>query len=267
MPKTLKRLGISICVIGTILLVSMLFVKFPVATQVPYEVQRPYQTQVPYEIQVAYNETETQNEVLDHKETYQIQSGHYAYSHFDLDAGKTLVVTWQVDRTVSIYITNPTQFSSASLLGFPTSSLARQVGVQSGTLSYEIPSFGTYYVIIHPYSGDVNVASYKSELQWQQEMTKYRNETQYRTETQYRSEIQYMTETIYSSSTLGINSGIGLVVLGSLAIGFSFVNLKPISFKKLKSSTCAYCNSTYSKKVDKCPNCGARKRETKIIKE
>ena len=160
------------------------------------------------------------------------------------------MATWQVDNTVSVYITNPSQFSSASLLGFPTSSFARKLTVKSGTLSYQIPTAGTYYVIITPFMSDVNVASYKSELQWQEEVTKYRSET------------QYQTETIYTSSILGINAGIGLLVLGSITTGLSFLNLKPnnLNPKKMSSVTCAYCGSIYSKKMDKCPNCGARKR-------
>ena len=89
-----------------------------------------------------------------------------------LESGKVLVITWQTDNTVSVYITNPSQFSSASLLGFPTSSFSRKTMTPSGTLSYQIPSAGTYYVIIHPSVSDVNVASYKSELQWPEQVTK-----------------------------------------------------------------------------------------------
>jgi hypothetical protein len=253
MSKALKRLGTTLLIIGIALVIGMFFVKFPVATQVPYQVQAPYEAQVPYQVEVPYNDTVTQSQILDHRETYQIQTGHYAYSKFDLEAG--------VDNSVSVYITNPSQFSSASLLGFPTSSLSRQVAVQSGILSYQIPSAGTYYVIINPYVSDVNVASYKSELQWQEQVTKYRNETQYKTETQYRNETHYKTENIYTSNTLGINIGIALLVFGSIVTGLSFFNLKPITLnpKKLNTVTCAYCGSTYKKKIERCPHCGARK--------
>lgn len=238
MSKAIKGLAIAVLIIGIVLSATMFVVKFPVATQVPYQVQVPYQA------------TETQTQNLDHRENYQIQGGHLAYSHFDLEAGKSLVVTWQVDNTVSVYIATPSQFDSAKLLGVPTSSLSRQQMTGSGTLTYQIPSAGTYYVIISPFMSDVNVASYKSDLQWQEQVTKYRTETQYR------------TETIYTSSTFGINLGISILVLGCILTPLSFVNIKPMikKTKNLNKVTCDYCNTTYSKQLDKCPHCGARNK-------
>ncbi len=238
MSKALKGLGIAVLIIGLVVSATMFFYRYPVATQVPYQVQVPYQ------------ETITQIQNLDHRENYQIQSGHLAYSHFDLEAGKSLVVTWQVDNTVSVYITTPSQFNSAKLLGIPTSSLTRSQMTGSGTLSYQIPSAGTYYVIISPFMNDVNVASYKSDLQWQEQVTKERTETRYR------------TETIYTSSTFGINLGISVLVLGSILTTISFVNMKPLlaKTKNVNKVTCDYCNTTYKKGLDKCPHCGARNR-------
>jgi hypothetical protein len=238
MSKALKGIAIAILIVGIVLSATMFTVKFPVATQVPYQVQVPYQA------------TETQTQNLDHKENYQIQSGHLAYSHFDLEAGKSLVVTWQVDNTVSVYVTTPSQFDSAKLLGIPTSSLTRDQMTGSGTLSYQIPSAGTYYVIISPFMSDVNVASYRSDLQWQEQVTKERTETRYR------------TETIYTSSTFGINLGISVLVLGSLLTALSFVNFKPllVRTKSLNKIQCDYCNTSYKKSLDQCPHCGARNK-------
>jgi hypothetical protein len=238
MSKALKRLGIAILIIGIVISLGMSLYKYPVATQVPYDVQVPYQA------------TETQTQNLDHKENYQIQTGHYAYSKFDLQTGDNLVVSWQTDNTVSVYITNPAQFSSAALLGSPMSSLARKTMTPSGTLSYQVPSAGTYYVIISPYLNDVNVASYKSELQWQEQVTKFRTETNYR------------TETIYTSSTFGINLGITVLVVGSITTALSFINIKPLvkKAKNINTVTCNYCNTTYNKTLEKCPHCGARKK-------
>ncbi len=238
MSNALKGLCVAVLIVGIVLSATMFIVKFPVATQVPYQVQVPYEA----------TETKTQN--LDHRESYQIQSGHLAYSNFDLEAGKSLVVTWQVDNTVSVYITTPSQFDSAKLLGIPTSSLSREQMTGSGTLSYQIPSAGTYYVIISPYMSDVNVASYKSDLQWQEQVTKYRSETRY----------QY--ETIYTSSTFGINLGVSILVLGCILTPLSFVNIKPMikKTKNFNKVTCDYCNTTYDKHIDKCPHCGARNK-------
>lgn len=238
MSKAIKRLGISILIIGLVLSATMFLYRFPTTIQVPYQVQVPYQA------------TETQTQPLDHKENYQIQTGHFAYSDFTLEAGKNLVVTWQTDNTVSVYVVTPSQFNTVKLLGLPTSSLARQTMTPSGSLSYQIPSAGTYYVVISPFLNDVNVASYKSELQWQEQVTKYRTETQYR------------TDTIYTSNTFGINLGIGVSVLGSILTALSFVNLKPIMVKtkSLNHVTCDYCGITYERNLDKCPNCGARKK-------
>jgi hypothetical protein len=262
MPKALKKLGIAILLIGVALSLAMLFYRYPVATQVPYQVQVPYEAEVPYQVEVAYNDTVTQAQTLDHRENYQIQTGHYSNSHFDLESGKTLVVTWQVDNTVSVYVTTSSQFDSASLLGFPTSSLARKVATSSGNLSYQVPNAGTYYVIITPYLNDVNVASYKSELQWQEQVTKYRNETRYRNETQYRTETQYKTESVYTSSTFGVNLGISVLVLGAFLTILSFLNLKSLRLKteRLNRNTCDYCGTIYKRDLDKCPHCGARKK-------
>lgn len=239
MSKGLKRLGIAILIMGLVLSSAMFLMKFPTATEVPY------QTQVPYQV------TETQTQPLDHRENYQIQTGHFAYSNFTLESGKTLVVTWQTDTSVSVYVVTPSQFSMVKLLGSPTSSLARQTMTASGSLSYQITSAGTYYVVISPFLNDVNVASYKSELQWQEQVTKYRTVTEYR------------TETVYTSSSFGINVGITLLVLGSIATALGFVDLKPIivNTKKLNTQTCDYCGSTYKRNFDKCPHCGARKKD------
>ena len=245
MNKTLKILGVTIIIVGLAFSLAMLLYKFPTSIQVPYQVQIPYQ------------DMQTQAQMLDHKETYQIQSGHYAYSHFDLESGKTLVVTWQVDNTVSVYITTPSQFSSASLLGFPTSSLARKVATSSGSLSYQVNSAGTYYVIIHPYINDVNVASYKSELQWQEQVTKYRTETNYQTETTYRTSFE------------GLYLGLGVLAFGVATTAVGFANMPPLFKKKeivfveseaLEGFVCDYCGTIYKKIEDGCPTCGARKR-------
>jgi hypothetical protein len=261
MSKALKGLGIAVLIIGIVLSATMLFYRYPVATQVPYQVQVPYEAQVPYQVEVPYNDSVTQTQNLDHRENYQIQTGHAAYSKFTLETGNNLVVTCQTDNTISAYVVTPSQFSMVQLLGSPTSSLARKTNTPSGSLSYQIPSAGTYYVVLSPSLNDVNVASYKSDLQWQEQVTKYRNETQYKTETQYRTE----TQSVYTSSSLGINLGITISVLGAILTALSFVNLKPImkqtkNLKNLNVVTCNYCNTTYKKTLDKCPHCGARKK-------
>ena len=244
MSKAVKVLGIVILIVGITVFQAMNYLTFPTSLQVPYHRQESYQEEV------------TQTQLLDHRENYQIQSGHYAYSKFDLEAGKKLVMTWQVDNTVSTYITTPSQFSSASLLGFPTSSLAREVAVQSGTLSYQISSSGTYYVIIRPYISDVNVAAYKSELQWQETVTKYRTVTDYK------------TEVVYNTSSQGISLGFNVIILGSIVTALGFVNYTKLfntvrtMFVKTKNRnlwTCEYCASRFNKTIDKCPNCGARR--------
>jgi hypothetical protein len=230
---------------GIVISVGMSLYRYPVATQVPYDVQVPYQ------------DTVTQTQTLDHKENYQIPSGHLAYSNFTLESGKTWVVTWQTDSPVSVYILNPSQYSTIQLLGVPITALDSKLSTPSGSLSYQIPQDGFYYVVITNPNGllnVVNVASYKSELQWQEQVTKYRTETHYR------------TETIYSSSSFGINLGISVLVLGSILTAVSFVNLKPIVLKtkSLNVVTCDYCNTTYKKNLDKCPHCGARKKANKL---
>jgi redox-regulated HSP33 family molecular chaperone len=179
--------------------------------------------------------------------------GGYAYSNFTLSSGNTWVVTWQTDSPVSVYIFNPSQYSTVKLLGVPITALDSKLSTPSGSLSYQVPQDGFYYVVITNPNGlqnVVNVASYKSELQWQEQVTKYRTETQYK------------TETIYTSSTLGINLGIAVLVLGSILTALSFVNLKSImtKTKNLNTVTCDYCNTTYKKNLDKCPHCGARKK-------
>jgi hypothetical protein len=212
----LKRLGIAILIIGLALSGTMFFYKFPTTTQVTYQTQVPYQDTV--------NQTQT----LDHRENYQIQAGQFAYSNFTADSGKTLVVTWQIDNPVAVYLITSSEFSTVKLLGFPISSLASEPLTYGGSLSYQILSNGTYYVVIRPALFNVYVTSYKAELQWQEQVTKYRNETDLR------------TETTYVSSSFGINLGIGISVLGSILTALGFVNLKPIieKNKKLKNLTC-----------------------------
>jgi hypothetical protein len=241
MSKALKGLGIAVLIIGLLVSVGMSLYRYPVAAQVPYQVQVPYQESV------------TQSQTLDHRENYQIPAGSYVYSNFTLQSRKTWVVSWQTDSPVSVYILNPSQYSTVQLLGVPFTALDSQLSTPSGTLSYQIPQGGFYYVIITNPNGlqsVVNVASYKSELQWQDQVTKYRTETQYR------------TETIFTSSTFGINLGISVLVLGSILTALSFLNLKPIVMKARTANkvTCDYCNTTYKKSLDKCPHCGARNK-------
>ncbi len=97
---------------------------------------------------------------------------------------------------------------------------------------------------------DVNVASYKSDLQWQEQVTKYRTETHYK------------AETIYTTYTFGIYLWISVLVLGSVLTALGFVNFKPIMLKtkNINSITCDYCKTIYKKNSDKCPHCGARKK-------
>lgn len=240
MSKALKGLGIAIVIIGIVLSASMFIIQFPTTAQVPYQVQVPYQT------------TETQTQNLDHKENYQIPASHWAYSNFTLDAGKTLVFSWSTDSSVSAYVLSSSQYSSFRLLGIAFSALASKTASPSGTITYQVQDTELYFVVItNPSSmNPVNVASYSSNLQWQQEVTKYRTETQYR------------TETVYSTSSFGINLGISVLVLGCIITPLSFVNIKPIMIKAktINRSTCVYCGSTYKKNLDQCPHCGARNK-------
>lgn len=237
----LKRVGIAVLIIGLLLSFGMFLYKFPTATQFPYQTQVPYQ------------DTQTQTQLLDHRENYQIPAGGFVYSNFTLESGKTWVVTWQTDSPVSVYILNPSQYSVVELLGAPITALDRELSTPSGSLSYQIPENGFYYVVITNPNGllnVVNVASYKSELQWQEQVTEYKTVTAYR------------TETIYTSSSLGINLGLSFLVVGSILTALSYVNLKPIILetKKLNKVTCDYCGTTYKSKLDNCPHCGARKK-------
>ncbi len=185
MSKVLKRIGIALLIVGLVLSVAMFFYKYPTTLQVPYEKQ------------VAYQDSQTQTQVLDHRENYQIPAGGFAYSNFTLESGKTCVVSWQTDSPVSVYILNPSQYSNFKLLGVAFSALASKLSTPSGSLSYQIPENGFYYVAINNPNGllnVVNVAFYKSELQWQEQVTKYRTVSEYR------------TETVYVFSSFGINT-------------------------------------------------------------
>lgn len=249
MPKTLKYLGVTIFVIGLAVTLAMTFHQFPT------------QVQVPYEKQVQYQEYETQTQLLDHRENYQISAGHFAYSNFSLEAGKTLKVTWQTDSEVSIHILSQTQFSTFKLLGTTYPTLASKRSTPSGSLSYQIPATATYYVTINDpnavITGNiVNVGSYKSELQWQELVTKYRTETDYRTETVYRNSLE------------GVNLGISLSVVGVIVTSLGLANLSRylnnakmliVKIRKRNTFTCQYCGSEYKKEREECPHCGARR--------
>jgi hypothetical protein len=245
MPKKLRNIGLVILILGSLFAAGMLLYKFPTPVQVPHEKQ------------VAYQVDETQTQLLDHRENYQILTGHWAYSNFTLEAGKTLVVSWQTDTSVSVYVMSSSQYSSFRLLGISFDALARKTTTPSGSLSYQIPNAAKYYVVINPVLSDVNVASYKSELQWQESVTKYRTVT------------EYTTETVYVTSSQGINLGLTVLALGVVLTVLSFVNLTPLfknanmvisKTKNYNTLTCDYCNTTYDKTKDRCPHCGARRK-------
>lgn len=199
--KILAGIGFIILIFGSTVYASAM------------SIQVPFQVQVPYGKQVAYQEYETRTQLLDHRENYQITTA--ASSNFELEAGKTLVTTWKTDGSVAVYILNPSQYSVFKFIGFLGSSLMSKTFTSSDSLSYPITEAGKYYVVINNLFFDkVNVTSYKSELQWQEAVTKYKTETEYRAEIQYRPD------------NAKANIGAITSVLGVTIIAVSFTNIK-----------------------------------------
>ena len=135
----------------------------------------PHKIIVKEPIQVSYQDTENKETLLERAENYMI--GEYSYSSYNLESGKTIVISWQADSYVIVYFMTESQYNT-----FVSTRLAQNLRSQSGmsgSFSYPIGFSGRYYVVIYNpnwFVTRVRVILYQSKLTWQETVTKYRTE-------------------------------------------------------------------------------------------
>ena len=174
--KAMKQLSV-ISVLLIILGLGLCLVNFVF----PYMITVQEAVQVPYTVQVPYQETENKESIVERAENYMISE--YSYSGYNLESGKTIVVSWQADNNVIVYLMTESQYNN-----FVSTRLAQSLRSQSGTsgsFSYSIGFNGKYYIVIYNpnyFSTQVRIIFYQSKLTWQENVMKIRNETHYRTE-------------------------------------------------------------------------------------
>jgi hypothetical protein len=118
-------------------------------------------------VPVTYN----RETVLERANDYRISGS--SYSGYDIVAGKNIVVSWQADNTVSVYLMTESQFNIYKPIGIPGSSLKSQSGM-SGSLFYPISFDGKYYIVIYNPNWlltQVRIVSYEAKLTWQETVT------------------------------------------------------------------------------------------------
>jgi len=112
--------------------------------------------------------TRNKETVLEHANDYRISGS--SYSGYDLEAGKTIVVSWQADNTVIVHLMTESQFNIYKPLGIPGQSLKSRSGM-SGSFSYPLSYYGKYYVVIYNPNWlltQVRIVYYESKLTWQE---------------------------------------------------------------------------------------------------
>lgn len=176
--------------------------------------------QVPYIEQVPYQETENRESIIERAENYMI--GEYSYSGYNLESGKTIVISWQADNNVIVYLMTESQYNNFVSTRL-AQSLRRQSGM-SGSFSYSIGFNGKYYVVIYNPNclfTQVRIVFYQSKLTWQETVTKIRNETHYRTE--------YIPKEV--NSNLYLYSGLAIIGVGVMAYtcGKGRIKLMPMN--------------------------------------
>jgi hypothetical protein len=163
--------------------------------------------QVPYTEQVPYQTTENRETLLERAENYMI--GEYSYSGYNLESSKTIVVSWQADNNVIVYLMTESQYNN-----FVSTRLAQNLKSQSGmsgSFSHSITFNGKYYIVVYNpnwFSTQVKIVFYESKVTWQETVTKWANETHYRTEYIQKE----VNDNLYLYSGL-IVAGFGVAIL------------------------------------------------------
>jgi hypothetical protein len=194
--KYLILVGIMLNVLGGILCVAD-FIS-------PHNITVNELVPVTRTVQVPYQEIENRGERLERAENYWI--GEYAYSGYNLEAGKTVTISWQADNTVIVYLMTESQFNI-----FQSIRLAQNLksgSGMSGQFSYPITFTSRYYVVIYNPNcliTKVKIIFYQSEITWQETVTKIKNEVQYNTE--------YVSKQV--NSNIYLYSGLALIGLGT----------------------------------------------------
>ncbi|MEM3451351.1 MAG: hypothetical protein QXL52_05505 [Nitrososphaerales archaeon] len=135
----------------------------------------PYMVTVQEAVQVPYQDVENRETLLERAENYMISE--YSYSGYILESGKTIIVSWQADNNVIVYLMTQSQYNN-----FVSTRLAQNLKSQygaSGSFSYPIQFNGVYYVVIYnPYwfFTQVRIVFYESKVTWQETVTLYRTE-------------------------------------------------------------------------------------------
>jgi hypothetical protein len=135
----------------------------------PYKIVRQEAVQVPYQAM------ETRTTLLERAEDYKI--GEYSYSGYNLEAGKNIIISWQADYTVIVYLMTESQYNVFLSTRY-AANLKSETGM-SGSFSYPITFNGRYYVVIYNPSWiliRVRIVFYEAKITWQESVTRYRTE-------------------------------------------------------------------------------------------
>jgi hypothetical protein len=131
-----------------------------------------------------------------------------SYSGYDLEIGKTIMVSWQADNTVIVYLMTESQFNIFKPLGIPTQSLKSQSGM-SGSFTYSPPYSGRYYVVIYNPNWlltQVRIVYYEAKLTWQ--------------------EIETVTTTNEVNDNLYLYGGLPILIIGIVLLIVKFPKQK-----------------------------------------
>jgi hypothetical protein len=196
--KQLFSLGVIFCALGFALLVGNSFLPqlvFREAVQVPYTERIPYQT------------TENMENVVGTVASKNLDRGTFTYWSLNIASGKKVVISWNADGSLYIFVLTENQFQQFKLWGTTTWYTAFDYG-NSGTLTKTVENTDVYYLAIsNPWIfTTIKVYSAQAKLTWQETVTRYREETRYRTE--------YIANKVNLSLYLGfVITGVGLTVL------------------------------------------------------
>ncbi|MEM3873191.1 MAG: hypothetical protein QXE05_11590 [Nitrososphaeria archaeon] len=134
--------------------------------------------------------------------------GEYSYSGYNLEAGKTIEISWQADNFVIVYFMTESQYNM-----FVSTRLAQNLiskSGYSGSFSYQIPYNGKFYVVIYnPYYFfiKVKIIFYQSEVSGQETVWKTRTltTTEYKTVTKIENREEVKTEYLTKTETQYVN--------------------------------------------------------------
>ncbi|MEM2514566.1 MAG: hypothetical protein QXU81_09695 [Candidatus Bathyarchaeia archaeon] len=135
----------------------------------------PYVIVIYEAVQVPYQVTENRTSLLEHAEDYSI--GEYSYSGYNLEAGKSIIISWQADYSVIVYLMTESQYNVFLATRY-AGNLKSDIGM-SGSFSYPISFNGKYYVVIYNPNWiliRVRIVFYEAKLSWQETVTRYRIE-------------------------------------------------------------------------------------------